>query len=153
MATTKLTPEQLEQWRAYLGGSRALMERLDREMRDRHRLSFPEHEVLVRLSRGEDRRMRMAELAAAASVSRSRLTHTVERLEKAGFVEREACDSDGRGIVAVLTTAGLDALRVASHTHLGGIHGHFVSQITPEEFATIAAVMERIVEKLGGTRF
>ena len=44
--------------------------------------------------------MRMALLADSVSHSRSRVTHTVARLEKAGLVRRAACESDGRGVEA-----------------------------------------------------
>src|SRR5687768_5318865 len=81
------TPQQ-HSWRAFLVGTTLLMDRLDRDLRARHDLSLPEYEILVRLSEGPDRRVRMAVLAESLSHSRSRVTHTVSRLEKAGIVIR-----------------------------------------------------------------
>ena len=49
-------------------------------------VSLTEYEILVRLSEREGRQMRMAQLADALAHSRSRVTHTVGRLEKAGLV-------------------------------------------------------------------
>jgi DNA-binding MarR family transcriptional regulator len=83
-----LDPDQQRSWRAYLVGTTLLMDRLDRDLRENHDLSMPEYEILVRLSEAPDRRMRMAELAGSVSHSRSRITHTVARLEKAGLVTR-----------------------------------------------------------------
>src|ERR1700709_468950 len=88
---------QQRSWRAFLVGTTLLMDRLDRELRERHQLSLPEYEILVRLSEAKDSRMRMAVLAASVSHSRSRVTHTVNRMEKAGLVARDSCVSDGRG--------------------------------------------------------
>ena len=51
------------------------------ELREEHEISFTEYEVLVRLSETEDGRMRMATLADAMSHSRSRVTHTITRME------------------------------------------------------------------------
>ena len=45
-------------------------------------------------------------LADSVSHSRSRVTHTVSRMETAGLVARDACVSDGRGVEAVLTDQG-----------------------------------------------
>ena len=52
-----------------------------------HGISLTEYEILVRLSESTGRRMRMALLADALCHSRSRVTHTVTRMEKAGLSE------------------------------------------------------------------
>src|SRR5665811_867711 len=93
-----LDQDQQRSWRAYLVGTTLLTDRLDRDLRERHNLSMPEYEILVRLSEAEGRRMRMAVLAGSVSHSRSRVTHTVTRMEKAGLVKRSSCLSDGRGV-------------------------------------------------------
>ncbi|MEJ7707684.1 MAG: MarR family transcriptional regulator [Nocardioidaceae bacterium] len=82
------------------------MERLDRDLREGHGLSLPEYEILVRLSEAPEHRLRMAELADSVKNSRSRITHAVTRLEKAGLVGRSQCTSDGRGVFAILTDHG-----------------------------------------------
>ena len=96
-----LDAEQQRAWRAYLVGTTLLMDRLDRDLRAHHELSLPEYEVLVRLSECPGHRLRMASLADSLSHSRSRVTHTVSRMERAGLVERVSCTSDGRGVEAV----------------------------------------------------
>ena len=55
----------------------------------------------------------MALLADSVSHSRSRVTHTVARLEKAGLVRRAACESDGRGVEASITDKGMAQLKRA----------------------------------------
>ena len=69
-------------WRSYLLGTTLLMERLDRDLRENHDLSLPEYEILVRLSESPDRQLRMAELADSVKNSRSRITHTIARMER-----------------------------------------------------------------------
>ena len=100
---TWLDQQQQRTWRAFLVGTTLLMDRLDRDLREQHRLSLPEYEILVRLSEAEGNRLRMAMLADSVSHSRSRVTHTVSRMEGVGLVARDACLSDGRGVEAVLT--------------------------------------------------
>lgn len=151
--TQWLSTEQQGSWRAYLGGVTILQDKLDRDLRERHDLSMAEYEILVRLSETPEHRMRMAELASSVSHSRSRMTHTVARLERAAFVTRQACPADGRGVEAILTDAGFARLAEASHTHVRGVREYFVSQCTDEEFAMLGDVMQRIVEHLGGPRF
>jgi DNA-binding MarR family transcriptional regulator len=95
----------------------------------------------------------MAELADQVALSRSRATHTVGRLEARGFVRREPCDEDGRGVQAVLTSGGFKALQAAARTHVRGVQEHFVEQASPEQFDAIGQVMSRVVESLHGKRF
>src|SRR5574339_841969 len=116
-----LDRDQQRSWCAYLVGTTLLMDRLDRDLRETHDLSMPEYEILVRLSEAPDHRMRMAVLAGSISHSRSRVTHTVARLEKDGLVTRSACVSDGRGVEAVLTDEGLERLEAAAPTHVEGV--------------------------------
>ncbi len=148
--TPWLTPAQQQIWRSFLGGTIVLNERLDRDLRSAHGLSMPEYEILVRLSEAPDRSIRMAELAAAVSHSRSRVTHTIARLEREGLVFRGQCSEDGRGVSAVMTDAGFKLLETAAHTHVRGVHAYLVENATPEEFEVLGNIMQRVITQLGG---
>src|SRR3954453_1253552 len=119
--TPWLSPDQQRIWRAFLGATTVLTDRLDRDLRNQHGLSMPEYEILVRLSEAPGRSIRMAELADAVSHSRSRVTHTIARLEREGIVQRGQCSDDGRGVSAVLTDHGFSVLEAAAHTHVQGV--------------------------------
>jgi DNA-binding MarR family transcriptional regulator len=148
--TRWLSVEEQRYWRAYVNGSARLADRLDRLLRDRYGLSMPEYEILVRLSEAPDRRLRMAELASSVSHSRSRLSHTVTRLERAGLVRRESCPGDGRGVFAVLNQEGFDLVDRASHDHVTSVREHLVDVISPEDFAAIGRAFEQISDRLAG---
>ncbi|MBW9205712.1 MarR family transcriptional regulator [Mumia sp. zg.B53] len=159
-STTQASPEtrwlddgQQAIWRSFLGGSTVFFDQLDRDLRREHDLSMPEYEILVRLSEADDWTLRMAQLADQVSHSRSRVTHTVARLERAGLVVRRSCVSDGRGVNAQLTEAGMERLREAAHTHVGGVRRYLLDNATDEEFEVIGRVFERIRNDLGGARF
>lgn len=157
MASTSETPwltdAQQRSWRAFLGGVTVLMDSLDRDLRNHHALSLPEYEILVRLSEAPRRTLRMAELADLVALSRSRLTHTVKRLEAADILRRERCDADGRGVQAVLTARGVRLLKQAADTHVRGVQEHLVAHASRQELATIGAVMERVLTDLHGKPF
>lgn len=151
--TPWLSTDQQRIWRAFLGGSTVLMDQLDRDLRGAHGLSMSEYEILVRLSEAPDRSIRMAELAAQVAHSRSRITHTIARLEKAGIVARGTCSTDGRGVTAVLTDHGLAVLAQAAHTHVRGVHDYLVANASAEEFEALGRIMDRISAQLGGRSF
>lgn len=143
-----LDKQQQRSWRAYLVGTTLLMDRLDRELREQHRISLPEYEILVRLSEAEGHRMRMARLADSVSHSRSRVTHTIKRMEADGLVARDACLSDGRGVEAVLTEHGQAALAGAAPTHVAGVRRLLVDLAAPEDFEAVGRVFDAVTDGL-----
>jgi DNA-binding MarR family transcriptional regulator len=151
--TPWLTEEQQRIWRALLGGVTVLMDQLDRDLRTQHDLSMGEYEILVRLSEAPNRSIRMAELAAAVAHSRSRVTHTISRLERDGIVRRDQCSEDGRGVSAVLTDHGFSVLEQAAHTHVRGVHEYLIENAPHEDFAALGRIMERVTQTLHGRRF
>ena len=151
--TQWLDDEQQRHWRAFLGGTTILFERLDRDLREKHNLSMPEYEILVRLSEAPDRRMRMAELAQSVAQSRSRTTHTIARLQNAGLVAREASPDDGRGVLALLTATGLRRLEEAAHTHVRGVRAYLLDAVTGDEFTAIGKAFDAVRRELGGKPF
>ena len=145
---TWLDAHQQRTWRAFLVGTTLLMDRLDRELRERHRLSLPEYEILVRLSEADGNRLRMAMLADSVSHSRSRVTHTVTRMELAGLVARDACLSDGRGVEAVLTEQGRAALQDAAPTHVAGVRRFLVDLADGEDLEAVGRVFDAVTDRL-----
>ena len=143
-----LDTEQQHAWRAYLVGTTLLMDRLDRDLRASHDISLPEYEVLVRLSESPDHRVRMATLADSLSHSRSRVTHTVTRLERAGLVERVACAADGRGVEAVLTERGWGLLQEAAPLHVRSVRECLVDLVDDADFAAVGRVFDAVTDKL-----
>jgi len=151
--TPWLSTEQQRVWRAFLGGTTVLMDRLDRDLRGQHGLSMPEYEILVRLSEAPNRSIRMAELADAVSHSRSRVTHTIARLEREGIVQRGQCSDDGRGVSAILTDHGFSVLEEAAHTHVRGVNDYLIENADPEDLKAVGRVMEKVLESLHGKKF
>ncbi|MFI0357784.1 MarR family winged helix-turn-helix transcriptional regulator [Actinomadura sp. 9N407] len=140
--------QQLD-WRAYVDGSVRLNEIMDRELKAGHGLSVAEYEILVRLSEAPDRRLRMAELAAHASQSRSRLSHTCSRLESKGLVRRDNCPNDKRGVFAHLTDEGYATLERAARDHVETVRNFFVDVIDPDDLAAIGRAFTQVVKRIG----
>jgi DNA-binding MarR family transcriptional regulator len=135
-------------WRGTIAGAILFVDQLDRDLRTAHDLTLADYEILVHLSEADDDRLRMSELADAALVSRSRLTHRVNRLGERGLVEREACPTDKRGTYAVLTAAGRALLERAAPTHVASARTHLIDHLSPAEFEVLGEVLGRVAEKL-----
>ena len=94
-----LTAKEQEAWRTFLYATTLLTDRFGEALQSDPEidLALGEYEILVRLNEAEGGFLRMSELADKVVHSRSRLTHTITRMEKRGLVERVRCSSDGRG--------------------------------------------------------
>ncbi|GAB3782043.1 MarR family winged helix-turn-helix transcriptional regulator [Nocardioides ungokensis] len=147
-----LDADQQRTWRALVMGTTLLFDRLDDDLRRSFDISLVEYEILVRLSEREGRQLRMAQLADALSHSRSRVTHTVARMERAGLVERCTSPDDGRGILARMTDAGWDLLVRVAPVHVNGVRDHLVDLASAEDFAAVGRVMNAVADHLVAAR-
>ena len=143
-----LDSDQQHAWRALLMGMTLLTDRLSEDLEREFGISLTEYEVLVRLSERPERRMRMAQLADAMSYSRSRVTHTVARMQKAGYVARSASLDDGRGVVAQMTDKGYDLLEQAAPGHVESVRRNLVDLVDPADFAALGRVFDRVADHL-----
>ena len=143
-----LDEEQQRSWRALVLGTTLLMDRLDDDLRRHFNVSLTEYDILVRLSERPGRSMRMAQLADALAHSRSRVTHTVDRMVKAGFVVRGTTPEDGRGIVASMTDKGLELLREAAPLHVQGVRSYLVDVADAADFAALGRAMDAVADHL-----
>ncbi len=152
--TQWLSKSEQEAWRAWLDASRLLNAELNRELLDSHGLSTADYEILVQLSENTDRRMRMSELADRTFSSRSRLSHQIDRMEKAGFIHREACADDARGMWAVLTPTGWEKIVSAAPDHVASVRKHLVDLIPSADFTKLGDSCRIVVQHLdsGGQR-
>jgi DNA-binding MarR family transcriptional regulator len=143
-----LDEDEQRAWRAFLGASRLLFEQLDRELQRDAAIPHGYYEILVRLSESPDHRLRMSDLATQSLSSRSRLSHAIARLEEAGWVRREACPSDRRGMLAVLTDKGFRAIEEAAPGHVGGVRAHLFDQLTADEIEALGRISTKLLDHL-----
>jgi DNA-binding MarR family transcriptional regulator len=146
--TRWLTKEQQVHWRSWITASTVLHEQLSRELQESHGLTITDYEILVRLSESENHSIRMSDLAAKTLLSRSRLSHQIDRMETAGLVTREVCADDRRGQLAVLTTMGMKTLVSAAPLHVSGVRKHFVDVLTDAEFQALGSAAKKIADHL-----
>lgn len=103
------------------------------------------YDVLLALYEAPERKLRMHELASAILVTRGGLTRLVARIEKAGLLRREPDPADGRGLYAVLTEEGLEALRRTWPTYARGIVEHFGKHLNDEEVEVLDRALRRVL--------
>jgi DNA-binding MarR family transcriptional regulator len=145
VAFRKLKDDQLAAWSGFLMGHAQIVRALDAELEREHGLPLSSYDVLIQLSLVPDRRLRMFELADAIVLSRSGLTRLVDRLERAGLVERERGEVDPRQMYARLTDRGLEVLADATPTHVAGIKERFLERLSDEQTKQLAAIWRAVL--------
>lgn len=146
VAGAELSGLELGAWRGFLRAHAALVKALDAELELAHRLPLVSYEVLIALREAPGQRLRMAELAERALLSRSGMTRLVDRLERDGLLRRDTCCSDARGCYAVISPAGEALLEQARPTHLAGVRARFLEHLSDDELACLASIWERVGE-------
>jgi DNA-binding MarR family transcriptional regulator len=140
----RLTDLEMEAWQALLHSHHQITRQLDAELRQEHGLSLSEYDVLLRLARAPERRLRMTLLAQRVMFSPSGLTRAVDRLVGAGLVERRRDAADARVVLARLTERGRERLRSAAQTHLRGIRQHFTARLSETQLREVASALQVI---------
>jgi DNA-binding MarR family transcriptional regulator len=137
---------ELTAFTALLRAHAAVTRRLSAELTDEHGLTISDFEVLLRLSRAPDRRLRRVDLAQDVLLTASGITRLLDGLERSGLVERGSCDSDRRVVYAVLTEAGLAKVRAAATSHFAQVEELFGARFEAAELEELGAALS----KLGG---
>jgi DNA-binding MarR family transcriptional regulator len=109
-----------------------------------HGLTVSDYEVLLRLVRAPDRRLRRVDLAEQVLLTPSGITRLLDGLERHGWVGRASCETDRRVVYAVLTDAGLEKLRDARVSHVAQIEEHFARRLGRDELASLVHLLERL---------
>ena len=138
------TADHIAAWRALLAAHADLTERFDAALREADVIPLKWYDALLCLYEAPGRRLRLAELAGAALLSRSGLSRRVARLEDAGLLAREPCEDDARGAYAVLTPGGLRALRRCWRVYGPQIDALIGRQLSVTEARTLAGLLHRL---------
>ncbi|PFG28262.1 transcription factor [Corynebacterium renale] len=149
MADTRwLNPEETQTWLNMWGVTQWLTTRLDEQLKKDSGVSLSDYFVLAQISLAPDARLTMSDLAAVADMSPSRLSHTVARLEKRGWVSREQSETDRRTNIAVLLPAGQEFLDQAAPGHVECARSYIFDPLTPEEAGALGTSLGKILDAL-----
>jgi DNA-binding MarR family transcriptional regulator len=127
-----------------IGAHAALTRELSAELVAEHGMTLSEYEVLLLLSHAPERAMRRVDLAQEVRLSPSGVTRMLDRLERAGLVEKGACASDARVTYAVLTDAGADRLAASSSGHLASVERLLGEHFDEAELSSLGDLLSRL---------
>lgn len=145
-----LNAEERSSWMAYIDASTLLDDYLDRQLRRDVGITHPDYSLLTRLQAAPDHALGMSELAEQMKITRSRLTHAVTRLEKAGYVERREHPTDRRGQLTVLTPAGSELVERAAPGHVDAVRHAVFDALTTDQVSRLGEIATAITTAIEG---
>ncbi|TPK81357.1 MarR family transcriptional regulator [Mesorhizobium sp. B2-4-12] len=108
-------------------------------------LQSGEFDVLATLRRsGQPYTLTPTELYEATMVTSGAMTARLDRLEKAGLIQRAPHPSDRRGVVVQLTEKGLALIDEAVTAHVANEH-EILSGLTKAEQETLSSLLEKLI--------
>jgi DNA-binding MarR family transcriptional regulator len=111
------TPNEFGAWRGMLRVHAAVFRELDRRLSAEHGFGVDAYGVLITLVTAPKGTLTIGELGERRNLSPSGISRSVDRLARAGLVQRTTNPADGRSLLVGLTREGLARLRAAQVTH------------------------------------
>jgi DNA-binding MarR family transcriptional regulator len=134
----------LEAWGALLEAHATLMRTLQTDLVNKTGVDLNDFDVISQLARAGGR-LRMTDLAARVFSSRSGLTRRIDRLVEDGLVDRTAAGGDARGVVVMLTEAGVARVSETVPVHLRTVAELFMAKLDNEELAVLESALKKVI--------
>ncbi|MFC4352908.1 MarR family winged helix-turn-helix transcriptional regulator [Fodinicurvata halophila] len=103
---TKVRPDTIAAWTSLVSVSGALLERIEEALKSAGLPPLSWYDALLEIEKAEPDGLRPFELKERLLLPQYSTSRLLARIEKAGMIERQSCEDDGRGQVIVLTEAG-----------------------------------------------
>lgn len=108
-------------------------------------LSMREYDVLYTLSKCPEP-VRLSELNRHVLLSQPALSRMVERLAARRYVERKPDPADGRGVLVMLTAAGLSCQRAIGRRHARGVAQVLGSRLSRDELRQLETICSKLAD-------
>lgn len=103
------------------------------------------YDVLLELSRVQEEGLRPFAIQQELLLAQYNLSRLLDRLEKAGFIERRACPQDRRGQMVTITAAGRALVKRMWPTYRAAIARHVGARLSEDEAARLAELLGKLI--------
>lgn len=131
-------------WGALTRTHAAIVGRLQEALAGADLPPLPWYEVLATVADADEQRMKMGELAESLVITRGGLTKLVDRLIKAGLMERTFCETDRRVSYATLLPAGTEMLEEMRPVVIAELRSAFSTNLSVAEANELRETLERV---------
>lgn len=136
-------PLWFDAWRGVLFASARVLSAVEPRLQEHSGISLVFIDVLGRLHDAPEGKLRMQELQRRSLFTRSGMTRLVDRIEAAGFVQRESVPGDRRGVWVVITSEGRRLYEEAISRHRLDLEQEFARRLTPAQQQAVADALSQ----------
>jgi len=108
----------------------------------RRGLTFARYEALVLLAFSREGQLPMSKIGQRLMVHPTSVTNIVQRLVRAGLVDRDPNPADGRGMLATITARGREVMEEATRDLVKT--GFSLGALTPEEHVQLFTLLRKV---------
>ncbi len=131
--------------RAFLGSYKLVTSRLEGFFSQAGAPTLIESVALTLLHRAPERRLSLQALTyALPPMTKSGVTRLIDRMERAGLVERQPSGTDKRVTYAALTEKGMATLRYAARVFRDAYALTFSQGLSPKELRELVGLLDRL---------
>ena len=104
------------------------------------------YDVLWELERAPEGGVRPFELEGRLLLAQYNLSRLIDRMTRAGYVDKRPCERDGRGLILVITEEGKALRKRMWPVYSAAIQRHIGSHLSADEARTLCELLVRLLE-------
>lgn len=144
--TERLPPSTTRAWARLMTAQQLALSSVERDLKAAGLPPLVWYDVLLELERAPGQVLRPFELERAMLLAQYNLSRLVDRIEKAGYVERRACEEDGRGQLIAITEHGRALRRRMWPVYAKAIEAAVGRHLTTRQSETLDQILGRLIE-------
>lgn len=142
----RVDDDRITLWGLFLEAFHGIEERLWSDLDGAFAYPPPFFEVLLRIARTPGQQVPMTRLADMVLFSSGGFTKLADRMEDAGLIERVACPTDRRSLLATLTPKGRRTLDRALGVHLESLERHVTGRLDAAQRDQLEVILRTLRE-------
>jgi DNA-binding MarR family transcriptional regulator len=135
----------IDAWARLMRISQHLLGLVERDLKQAGFPALAWYDALLELKRAKGGQLRPFELQGAMLLPQYNISRLLERLVRAGYVRRVACDSDGRGQFVEISDEGRELLRRMWPVYADAIQRHVGRRLNAREAGALHKLLGRLV--------
>ena len=136
-------------WARLMKAQRLSLAAVERDLKDAGLPPLVWYDVLLEVERAGDDGLRPFELERAMLLAQYNLSRLIDRIAAAGYVERRACQDDGRGQLVAITERGRAIRRKMWPVYARAIEAALGRQLTTKQTEALDALLRLLIEGHG----
>ncbi|MBE9552031.1 MAG: MarR family transcriptional regulator [Proteobacteria bacterium] len=135
----------VQAWARLARTEQATMSRIEGELKQASLPSLDWYDVLLELSREPQGMLRPVELERRLLLAQYNTSRLIDRMTRAGLIERRACPDDGRGQFVAITRAGKEMQRRMWRVYGAAIAKHVGTKLTLGDAHTLYELLGKLL--------